>query len=161
MSCSLLFEINNDVSSIIGGYVDTIRNKKELKKEFLNHVEKSLIKGFNIDARGKKSPRECDITSKDPILYWKPTLQWNSRYVWIWLDKRIGSFVNHEFKKFMIRKDKHNGYCCSCMNKCRWKRCPQKGERWRTLRFPKNVFELQSMGYYNYKIVMNEVKTII
>ena len=54
MSCSLLFEINNDVSSIIGGYVDTIRNKKVLKEEFLNHVEKSLIKSFNIDARGEK-----------------------------------------------------------------------------------------------------------
>ena len=163
MSCSLLFEINNDLSHIIGVYVNTIKNKKKLKKEFLNHVEKSLIKSFNIDSRIEGSPRECDITSKDPILYWNPTsnvgqLQWKSRYVWIWLDKRIGSFVSHEFLKLMIRKNKDNGYCCSCMNKCRWKNCPQKGKRWRTLRFPKNVFHLHNMGYYNYKIVMNEVK---
>ena len=160
MSCSLLFEINNDVSNIIETYVNTIKNKKVLKEEFLNHVKKSLIKSFNIDAQGRGPPRECDITSKESILYWNPLpdKRWNPQYVWIWLDKRIGTFVYREFKKFMIRKNKHNGYCCSCMKRCRWTRCPQKGERWRTLRFPKNVFELESLGYYNYKILMNEIK---
>ena len=158
MSCSLLLEINNDISNIIGSYVNTIKKNKILKKEFLNHVRRSLIKGFNIDARREISTRKCDIYSKDSILYWNPLQFSRERHVWIWLDKRIGSFVSHEFKKLMIRKDKYNGYCCSCMNKCRWRKCPDKGERWRTLKFPKNINELQSMGYYNYKILMNEIK---
>ena len=48
MSCSLLFEINNDISSIIDVYVKTFQNRKRMKEELKNKIRQSLIKKFNM-----------------------------------------------------------------------------------------------------------------
>ena len=47
MSCSLLFEINNDISSIIDVYVKTFQNRKRMKEELKNKIRQSLVKKFN------------------------------------------------------------------------------------------------------------------
>ena len=49
MSCSLLFEINNDISKIIEVYLKTIKNRKLLKDELSDKIQRSLIKKFNMD----------------------------------------------------------------------------------------------------------------
>ena len=49
MSCSPLFEINNDISKIIEFYLKTIKNRKLLKDELSDKIQRSLIKKFNMD----------------------------------------------------------------------------------------------------------------
>lgn len=49
MSCSPLFEINNDISKIIEVYLKTIKNRKLLKDELSDKIQRSLIKKFNMD----------------------------------------------------------------------------------------------------------------
>ena len=155
MSCSLLFEINNDLSDIVGKYLKTIRNNKKLQQEFLKHVKNTLIKGFNIDTY-RNSGRCIDIQSRNPILYWKPR---GRIPIWVWTDKRAGNgFINNHFLKMIVMTGKNKGYCCSCMKHCRWRKCPERGERWNVLQFPKKVLDLHTMGYYSLKSLMNEIK---
>ena len=49
MSCSPLFEINNDISKIIEVYLKTIKNRKLLKDELSDKIQRSLNKKFNMD----------------------------------------------------------------------------------------------------------------
>ena len=49
MRCSPLFEINNDISKIIEVYLKTIKNRKLLKDELSDKIQRSLIKKFNMD----------------------------------------------------------------------------------------------------------------
>ena len=49
MSCSPLFEINNDISKIIEVYLKIIKNRKLLKDELSDKIQRSLIKKFNMD----------------------------------------------------------------------------------------------------------------
>ena len=49
MSCSPLLEINNDISKIIEVYLKTIKNRKLLKDELSDKIQRSLIKKFNMD----------------------------------------------------------------------------------------------------------------
>ena len=51
MSCSLLFEINNDISSIIDVYVKTFKNRKRMKEELNNKIRQSLVKKFNMERK--------------------------------------------------------------------------------------------------------------
>ena len=154
MSCSPLFEINNDISKIIEVYLKTIKNRKLLKDELSDKIQRSLIKKFNMDINNLSLDNYLNNT--DELMYWRPKSPG-----WIWLGKRFLSnnpYVNTAFKKLIIRTGKNKGYCCSCMNKCRWKECPNNGNHMNVIKFPKNILDLHSMGYYNLRVLIHEIK---
>jgi len=147
MSCSLLFEINNDISQIIGVYLKTLKNRNRLINEYKVKVKRSLIKQFN--------KTESDASKYFGNEYWIPKYPG-----WIWLGKRMTLHpnLNREFIKIIVRTGGNNGYCCSCMKKCRWSKCPERGEKMKVIKFPRNIFHLNSMGYYDLRVLLNEIK---
>ena len=147
MSCSLLFEINNDISPIIEVYLKTLKNRKRLKHELNSKIQRSLIKQFN--------RTESDASKYFGNEYWLPNYPG-----WIWLGKRmvLHPNINQAFRKLLVITEKNKGYCCSCMKKCRWRKCPERGERMKVIRFPRNILNLNSMGYYDLRVLFSEIK---
>ena len=66
--------------------------------------------------------------------------------------------INQAFRKLLVITEKNKGYCCSCMKKCRWRKCPERGERMKVIRFPRNILNLNSMGYYDLRVLFSEIK---
>ena len=97
MSCPLLFEINNDISSIIDVYVKTFQNRKRMKEELKNKIRQSLIKKFNMKINNVTLDNYLNNT--EGYLYWKPKSPG-----WIWLGKRFlfdNPNVNNDFRKIL------------------------------------------------------------
>ena len=154
MSCSLLFEINNDISSIIDVYVKTFKNRKRMKEELNNKIRQSLVKKFNMEINNVTLDNYLNNT--EGYLYWIPKSPG-----WIWLGKRFlfdNPNVNHDFRKIIVKTGINKGYCCSCMKKCRWINCPNNGNHMDVIRFPKNILDLHKMGYYDLRVLLSEIK---
>ena len=162
MEDSPLIYICSDISNIIGEYLKTIQDYTKVKKEFSIKVRIALVKYFNIKTlkldftKYLKSSRVYDQS-----LYFIPTENKNLQYYngyWVWKEpKRFGQ-VSHNFKEIFMQTSRRTGYCCSCMTKCRYSKCPYGGMRWPMILFPNNLFELNNLGYHNIRLLLNEIK---
>jgi len=152
MENSPLLYLCYDISNIIGQYLDTYQKNSKLKQELKYKIDRSMVKFFNIKC---SELRYRDYFSKhNESLYKIPDNQWIRNRQWVWKGKRMGMPTD----KFIIRRtSQKGGVCCSCMKSCNIYEC-NKGRKMELLLFPRKMLDLNHLGYFRTKLLMNELK---
>ena len=147
MNDSPLLLLNGDISSVIGEYLRTIKQRKKTNREFKRKFKRCILKEFNIQLNQWK-PVDIQYIPEES-LYRGPRISGRGPW-WVWEGKRQDSSTQ-SFK--IYNKKDGTGHFCSCMRYCRSPRCPFGCMRWKARMYPPNP-----KYYYNYKSLLNEIK---
>ena len=158
MDNSPLLWLCPDISDIIGKYLDTYQKNLKMKEELRYKIERSMLKCFNIRCK-ELNHRSAHHPSNQESLYKIPDIhKWrhgrDGAWQWVWKGKRMGQPTNG----FIIRRRSHrSGVCCSCMKPCNINHC-REGRKMELLIFPERLQELNDLGYFKTRLLVNELK---
>jgi len=151
MNHSPLLYLCQDISTIIGQFLTTYQNNLAMKEELRYKIDRSMVKCFTIKCKGL-SYRDY-FSKHNDFLYKIPNKSWVRNKQWVWKGKRMGSPTND----FIIRRTSlAGGTCCSCMEPCNVRKC-RKGQKMELLIFPKRLQDLNDLGYFRTKLLLNEL----
>ena len=144
MDNSPLLLLCPDISDIIGEYLDTYKNNFKMKRELRYKIDRSMLKNFNIKCKELNRRDRPWHLSTQKSLYKIPHIRkWrydqDGTWQWVWKGKRMGeptdNFIIHRINK---REGETAGM--------------------KLLIFPKRLQDLNSLGYFKTKLLLNELK---
>ena len=144
MDNSPLLLLCPDISEIIGKYLDTYKNNLKMKKELRYKIDRSMVKHFNIECKelNRRSALPWHLSNKESykipnIRKWKHDR--DGTWQWVWKGKRMGEPTDN----FIIRRINKRAGVTAGM---------------KLLIFPKRLQDLNDLGYFRAKLLLNELK---
>ena len=143
MDNSPLLLLCPDISEIIGKYLDTYKNNLKMKKELRYKIDRSMVKHFNIECKELNRRSHPWHLSNQKSLYKIPNIRkWkhdrDGTWQWVWKGKRMGEPTDN----FIIRRINKRAGVTAGM---------------KLLIFPKRLQDLNDLGYFRTKLLLNEL----
>jgi hypothetical protein len=144
MDNSPLLLLCPDISEIIGNYLATYKNNLKMKKELRYKIDRSMVKCFNIQCKEfKRRDRPWHLCNNSSLYKIPDIRKWrydrDGTWQWVWKGKRMGEPTDN----FIIRRISKRAGVTAGM---------------KLLIFPKRLQDLNDLGYFRTKLLLNELK---